>query len=109
MGSIGYALCEALNIDPRSTMPEKQAIQALFQNKYTGNPIKDRMLSKIYGLGGTLVVDPRVLSTQEVKQALVRSLRVRGLPADHEALTLIIKGRPLDPVDKLSFAIFGTY
>ena len=109
MGSLGYALCEALNIDPKSTMPKKQAIQALFQNKYTGNQIKDRMLSKIYGFGGNLLVDPRVLSTHEVKHALVRSLRVRGLPANQEALTLIIKGQPLDPVDKLSFAIFGMY
>jgi hypothetical protein len=109
MGSIGYALCKALNIDPRSTMPEKQAIQALFQNKYTGNPIKDRMLSKIYRLGGNLLVDPRVLSTQEVKQELVRSLRVRDMPADQKALTLIMRERPVDPVDQICFAIFGTY
>jgi len=78
MGNLGYALCQALNIDPRSAMPEKQAVKVVFQNRYTGNPIKDRMLSKIYGLGGALVVDPRILSIREVKQELVRSLRVRG-------------------------------
>ena len=109
MGNIGYALCEALNIDPRSAMPEKQAVKVVFQNGYTGNSVKDRMLGKIYGLGGTLVVDPRVLSIREVKQELVRSLRVRGLPADQKALTLIMRGRPVNPVDKLSFAIFGMY
>jgi len=109
MGNIGHALCQALNIDPRSAMPEKQAVKVVFQNRYTGNQIKDSMLSKIYGLGGTLVVDPRLLSTREVKQELVRSLRVRGLPADNTALTLIIRGRPVNPVDKLTFAIFGMY
>ena len=109
MGNIGYAMCQALNIDPRSTMPEKQAVKIVFQNRYTGNQIKDRMLSKIYGLGGALVVDPRILSIREVKQELVRSLRVRGLPADQTTLTLIIKGRPVNPVDKLTFAIFGMY
>ncbi len=109
MGNIGYALCRALNIDPKSTMPEKQAVKVVFQNRYTGNQIKDRMLSKIYGLGGALVVDPRLLSIREVKQELVRSLRVRGLPADNTALTLIIRGQPVNPVDKLTFAIFGMY
>ena len=109
MGNIGYALCQALNIDPKSTMPEKQAVKVVFQNRYTGNQIKDRMLSKIYGLGGALVVDPRILSIREVKQELVRSLRVRGLPADQTALTLIIRGQPVNPVDKLTFAIFGMY
>jgi len=109
MGNLGYALCQALNIDPKSTMPEKQAVKVVFQNRYTGNQIKDRMLSKIYGLGGALVVDPRVLSIREVKQELVRSLRVRGLPADKTALTLIIRGQPVNPVDKLTFAIFGMY
>ena len=109
MGNLGYALCTALNIDPRSTMPEKQAVKVVFQNRYTGNQIKDRMLSKIYGLGATLVVDPRILSSREVKQELVRSLRVRGLPADQTALTLIIRGRPINPVDKLTLAIFGIY
>ncbi len=93
MGNIGYALCQALNIDPKLTMPEKQAVKVVFQNRYTGNQIKDSMLSKIYGLGGALVVDPRILSIREVKQELVRSLRVRGLPADQRALTLIIRGR----------------
>ena len=67
------------------------------------------MLSKIYRLGSTLMVDPRVLSIREVKQELVRSLRVRGLPADQTTLTLIIRGRPINPVDKLTFAIFGMY
>jgi len=67
------------------------------------------MLSKIYGIGGVLVLDPRVLSIREVKQELVRSLRVRGLPADQTALTLIIRGRPVNPVDKLTLAIFGMY
>ncbi len=109
MGNIGYALCQALNIDPKSTMPEKQAVKVVFKNGYTGNQIKDRMLSKIYGLGGALVVDPRVLSIREVKQELVRSLRVRGLPADQTTLTLIVRGRPVNPVDKLTFAIFGMY
>ena len=109
MGSIGYALCQALHIDPRSAMPDKQVVQALFHNRYTGNPTKDRMLRKIYGLGGNLVVDPRVLSTHEVKQELVRSLRVRDLPADRKALTVIIRGRPVDAVDKLTCAIFGMY
>ncbi len=109
MGNLGYALCAALSIDPKSTMPEKQAVKVVFQNRYTGNPIKDRMLSKIYGLGGVLVVDPRVLSTREVKQELVRCLRVRDLSADHTALTLIIRGQPVNPVDKLIFAIFGMY
>ncbi len=109
MGNIGYALCTALNIDPKSTMPEKQAVKVVFQNRYTGNPIKDSMLSKIYRLGSTLMVDPRILSTHEVKQELVRSLRVRGLPADQTTLTLIIRGRPVNPVDKLTFAIFGMY
>ncbi len=109
MGNIGYALCQALNIDPKSTMPEKQAVKVVFQNRYTGNQIKDRMLSKIYRLGGGLVVDPRVLSTREVKQELVRSLRVRGFPADQTTLTLIIRGRPVNPVDKLTLAIFGMY
>ena len=109
MGNIGYALCTALNIDPKSTMPEKQAVKVVFKNRYTGNPIKDSMLSKIYGLGAALVVDPRVLSIREVKQELVRSLRVRRLPADQTALTLIIKGRPVNPVDKLTLAIFGMY
>ncbi len=109
MGNLGYALCRALNIDPKSTMPEKQAVKVVFQNRYTGNSIKDSMLSKIYGLGGALVVDPRVLSIREVKQELVRSLRVRGLPADQSALTLIIRGRPVSPVDKLTFAIFVVF
>jgi len=109
MGNIGYALCQTLNIDPRSTMPEKQAVKVVFQNSYTGNSIKDSMLSKIYGLGGALVVDPRLLSIREVKQELVRSLSVRGLPADQTTLTLIIRGRPVNPVDKLTFAIFGMY
>ena len=109
MGNIGYALCKALKINPKSTMPEKQATQALFQNRYTGNPIKDRMLSKIYGLGGNLSFDPRVLNTREVKQELVRSLRVRRLPADQKALTLIIRGQPVEAVDKLTFAIFGVH
>jgi len=109
MGNLGYALCQALNIDTKSTMPEKQAVRVVFQNRYTGNQIKDSMLSKIYGLGGALVVDPRLLSTREVKQELVRSLRVRGLPADQITLTLIIKGRPVNPVDKLTLAIFGMY
>ena len=109
MGNLGYALCQALNIDPKSTMPEKQAVKVVFQNRYTDNQIKDRMLSKIYGLGGALVIDPRVLSIREVKQELVRSLRVRGLPADQTTLTLIIRGRPVNPVDKLTFAIFGMY
>jgi len=36
MGNIGYALCTALNIDPKSTMPEKQAVKVVFQNRYTG-------------------------------------------------------------------------
>jgi len=88
MGNLGYALCQALNIDPRSTLTGKQAVKVVFQNRYTGNPIKDSMLSKIYGLGGALVVDPRHLSIREVKQELVRSLRVRRLPADQTALTL---------------------
>ncbi len=109
MGNIGYALCKALNIDPKSTLPEKQAVKAVFQNRYTGNQIKDSMLSKIYGLGAALVVDPRLLSIREIKQELVRSLRVRGLSADQTALTLIIRGRPANPVDKLTFAIFGMY
>ena len=109
MGNLGYALCQALNIDPKSTMPEKQAVKVVFQNRYTGNQIKDSMLSKIYGLGGALVVDPRVLSIREVKQELVRCLRVRGLPADQTTLTLIIRGQPVNPVDKLTFAIFGMY
>ena len=109
MGNLGYALCQALNIDPRSTLPEKQAVKVVFQNRYTGNPIKDSMLNKIYGLGGALVVDPRLLSIREVKQELVRSLRVRGLPADQTALTLIMRGQPVNPVDKLTFAIFGMY
>ncbi len=109
MGNIGYAFCQALNIDPKSTLPEKQAVKAVFQNRYTGNSIKDRMLSKIYGLGAALVVDPRVLSIREVKQELVRSLSVRGLPADQTALTLIIRGQPVNPVDKLTLAIFGMY
>ncbi len=109
MGNLGYALCAALSIDPKSTMPEKQAVKVVFQNRYTGNQIKDSMLSKIYGLGGALVVDPRLLSIREVKQELVRSLRVRGLPADQTTLTLIIKGRPVNPVEKLTLAIFGMY
>ena len=109
MGNLGYALCAALSIDPKSTMPEKQAVKVVFQNRYTGNQIKDSMLSKIYGLGGALVVDPRLLSIREVKQELVRSLRVRGLPADQTMVTLIIRGRPVNPVDKLTLAIFGMY
>jgi len=109
MESIGHALCEALNINTKSTMPEKQAVKTLFQNKFTGNLIKDRMLSKIYGLGGHVSVDPSVLNTQEVKQELVRSLRVRDLPADQKSLTLIMRGRPVNGVDKLTFAIFGMY
>ncbi len=109
MGNIGYALCQTLNIDPKSTLPEKQAVKVVFQNRYTGNPIKDSMLSKIYGLGGALVVDPRHLSIREVKQELVRSLRVRGLPADQTALTLIMREQPINPVDKLTLAIFGMY
>jgi len=109
MGNIGYALCQALNIDPKSTMPEKQAVKVVFQNKYTDNQIKDRMLSKIYALSATLVVDPRLLSIREVKQELIRSLRVRGLPADQTTLTLIIRRQPVNPVNKLTFAIFGMY
>ncbi len=109
MGNLGQALCEALNINPKSSEPENQAIQTLFQNQYTGLPIKDRMLRQLYGLGGHLSLDPRILSTHEVKQELVRSLRVRRLPADQQTLTLIMRGQPVDPVDKLTFAIFGMY
>ncbi len=109
MGNLGHALCEALNINPKSTKPENQAIQTLLQNQYTGHPIKDRMLRQLYGLGGHLSRDPRILSTREVKQELVRCLRVRRLPADQQTLMLIMRGRPVDPVDKLTFAIFGMY
>lgn len=109
MGSIGYALCKALGIDTDTIMPEKQVIKVLNKNRYTGNPVKDRMLSKIYGLGGNLLVDPRILSIQEVKQELIRTLRIRDFPSDQRALTLIIRGQPVDPVDKLTFAIFGMY
>jgi hypothetical protein len=112
MESIGFALCEALHIDRNSTMPERQVIKALFQNyqkNYTGNPVKDNMLSKIAALGGKLMVDPRFQSTREVRQELIRCLKVRALPADPKTLTLIIRGRPVDPVDKLTLAIFGVY
>jgi hypothetical protein len=109
MGVIGYALCKALGIDTKKKMPEKQVIKALFQDRYTDNPVKDRMLGKIYGLGGKLLVDPMILSTQEIKAELIRTLRVRGLPTDQKSLTIIIRGQPVDPLDKLTFAIFGWY
>ena len=109
MGSIGYAFCKALCIDTDTIMPEKQVIRTLFQNRYTGNPIKVRMLNMIYGLGGKLLVDPQILSIREVKHELTRTLKIRDFPSDQRTLTLIIRGQPVDPVDKLTFAIFGLY
>ena len=109
MGQIGFALCKALRIKVNEELDGKQIIAALFENKYTGNPVKDRILAKINELGAKIIVDPRILSLKEMIMELVRTLKIRRLPADRRALTLICQGEATAPIDKLFYAIFGMY
>ena len=48
MGNLGHALCEALNINPKSTKPENQATQTLFA--ITNHPVCPFMFSSILGM-----------------------------------------------------------
>ena len=109
MGAIGFAFCTALAIDPGRGDSKMTVVKRLFDETVTGHPVKDRILAAIHRLGGTVLVNPRTLSVRELIMELVRTLKVRAMPVDRRSLTLLVQGSPQDPVDRLTFAIFGTY